>query len=73
MDDLMKLADAGVVGVALALVIAIIFTIREFIKFIRNHIQHTNNYINQNTQVIQKLTDAISDLRYLLRKELNKK
>lgn len=60
MSELTPLAQFGVVGISMGLIILVAFMIKELFSFIRNHIKH-------NIETMQELKDTIKELKdYLI-------
>ncbi len=55
MNELTPLAQYGLTGIAIALIIAIVIIVRTFMNFVKNHIEH-------NTRSQQRLADMIEIL-----------
>ena len=59
MPDITTLADAGLAGVCIALIVLIAFIVNRIFKFMGNHITHETDAWNKNTQVLSKLCEKI--------------
>jgi len=55
MNELTSLAQYGLTGIAIALIIAIVVIVKVFMNFVKNHIEH-------NTRSQQRLADTIEQL-----------
>jgi len=55
MNELTSLAQYGLTGIAIALIIAIVVIVKAFMNFVKNHIEH-------NTRSQQRLADTIEQL-----------
>ena len=58
--NLEPLAQYGVVGICLGLIILIAFIIRGLFKLVDNHIEHTNDAILENTKVLTSTKDLLN-------------
>jgi len=61
MDIFTELAQYGVVGVCIALVAALVYLIKAFLKVVGNHINHSTEAIRQNTEVLSGLKEIIKE------------
>lgn len=59
MNGLTNLAQYGLAGVSIALIILLSFVIGKVIKLVENHIRH-------NTEAMTQLTDVIKELKEFL-------
>ena len=53
------LAEAGIVGVCLALIGALVYLIRAFLKVVSNHIHENTESLDKNTNVLANLSKLI--------------
>ena len=59
MPDITTLADYGLAGVCIALIILIAFIVNRVTKLFGNHMSHETEAWNKNTQVLSKLCEKI--------------
>ncbi len=57
--DLTSLADKGLAGICIALIILIGFTFNRVSKLFENHMNHETEAWNKNTEVLSKLCTKI--------------
>ena len=60
MEAILKLAEFGIAGVAIALVIAIIIIVKSVLKLVGNHMSH-------NTEANTKLAESIRDFMRMVK------
>lgn len=63
MEELSILAEAGLTGVAIALIIALVIIVRAVLKMVGNHMTH-------NTESNEKLANRIGDLIDIVKDKL---
>ena len=61
MELFTELAQYGVVGVCIALVGALVYLIKAFLKVVGNHINHSTEAIKDNTEVLSSLKELIRE------------
>jgi len=61
-ETIIKLAEFGSVGVALALIILVAYLLPKFLNIIGNHINHNTRAAIELKEGIDKLNDAINRL-----------
>jgi len=59
--DITTLAEYGLSGVCIALIILISLIIHKVFKFIGNHVDHNTQAWNRNSEVLTKLTTKIDE------------
>ena len=59
--NLEPLAQYGLVGICLGLILLIAFIIQATFKIVGNHIKHTSDAINKNTEVLTKTEETIKN------------
>lgn len=62
MENIETLVEAGLAGIALALIGVIIFIVRIFMKHLANHAQHQTDATNKNTEATIELKGAVKEL-----------
>ena len=62
MEAFTDLAQYGVVGVCIALIVALVYLMKMMTKIVGNHINHS-------TEAMTKLTDVISDLKEIIKRK----
>ena len=85
MPDITTLADYGLAGVCIALIVLIAFIINRVFKLMGNHMTHETEAWNKNTEILSKLstkidqdikisadtTRALEGLRMVIKTKLN--
>jgi len=60
MTEITNLAEYGLTGVCISLVLLIAFLFNRIFRFISNHMVHETEAWNKNTEVLTKLSEKIS-------------
>ncbi len=59
MEELSQLAEYGLAGISISLVILVGFILNRVFKFMGNHINHNTDAWNKNTEALTCLTEII--------------
>ena len=72
MDNIDTIIQGGAVGIAVALILVIVYIIKLFMKHLGNHAQHQTNAINENTKATSNLEKTIAELAVWIRRSNGK-
>lgn len=61
MNELTSLAQYGLTGIAIALIIALVVIVKSFMNFVKNHIEHNSRSQQRLADMIEVLIDFLKN------------